>query len=160
MATAFCSPTGDSAQNCCVGKGEGAKCSQDWDCRGMMTCDDNKCQGQSGCADFCHQDLAGETINCCVAEALNRHLCATDSDCLGARTCDLSRGGMCTGESGCKEASSKHSGLKVTYDESCICLGIDDTCLFPGGVPCSRFCRYSREGNLASCSLLEGGNLV
>ena len=159
-----CSPTGNSAQSCCIGNGDGGRCEQDWDCLGMMSCKNNRCEGLSGCADFCERSHDGgrTTINCCGVEALTAHVCQDDSDCLGARTCDFGSfdivggSGVCTGESGCSQAPKHAAGLKVTYDVACLCLGIDNTCLFPDGVPCAQACQYSRHGNFASCSLLEG----
>lgn len=130
----------------------GAKCIADWECLGLLKCGlSGQCEGHSGCSDFCYKSRGGRVVNCCVAESLSDHRCTSDDDCLGARTCDLAKGGVCTGDSGCHQGSS--SKLKVTYDLECLCLGIDNTCLFPDGIPCSKLCHYSRRGDLASCSL-------
>ena len=148
-------PTADSSQNCCMGLQEGASCTQDWDCLGLMTCNEGRCGGASGCSAFCERLFEGQKINCCVPESINLHRCRVDSDCLGARRCDLAAGGVCTGNSGC-ELGQKHVGLKVVYDAECLCLGITNTCLFPDGIPCSQSCLYTRQGNAASCLVPRG----
>jgi len=151
-------PTADVSQNCCIGLGEGAACSKDWDCLGSMTCNDGRCGGASGCSAFCERLHEGRKIDCCVPESINLHRCSKDSECLGARTCDLAAGGICTGNSGC-DADQRHAGLKIVYDLECICLGITNTCIFPDGVPCSLDCLYTRQGNAASC-LAPGSQTV
>lgn len=158
MSAALCMPTADASQNCCTGFKEGAACSQDWDCLGLMTCNEGRCGGESGCSTFCERLYEGQKINCCVPEALNLHRCRTDGDCLGARTCDLSTG-VCTGRSGCDQ-EQRHASLKVVYDLECICLGITNTCIFPDGVPCDQQCQYTREGNVASCVLSRGAQTL
>ena len=159
MSAALCMPTADPSQNCCLGSGEGAACSQDWDCLGLMTCDQGRCGGgPSGCQDFCERLHEGRMINCCVAESINLHRCRDDTDCLGARICDLTNGGVCSGISGCGDINDK-TALKVIYDIECLCLGISNTCLFPDGVPCQERCRYVRQGGAASCTLNLNNNL-
>lgn len=142
----LCLPTADENKNCCSGTGEGGSCTQDWDCLGLMTCIDDRCVGASGCSRFCERLHEGQKINCCVPESLNLHRCSADADCLGARTCEA---GLCSGDSGC--AAENPDGLKVVYDQECLCLGITNTCLFPDGVPCSQDCQYNRQGNVSSC---------
>jgi hypothetical protein len=160
MAAEHCMPTADISQNCCMGSGEGAACSRDWDCLGLMTCNEGRCGGASGCDSFCERLFEGRKVNCCVPESLNLHRCAKDADCLGARPCDLGAGGICTGDSGCDTGPVKHAGLKVVYDLECLCLGITNTCLFPDGVPCSQHCRYTREETAASCLLPTGSQAL
>ena len=161
MAAELCAPTADISQNCCMGKEEGAACIRDWDCLGLMTCNEGRCGGSSGCSEFCERLFEGRKINCCVPESLNLHRCSKDTDCLGARTCNLAAGGVCTGDSGCDiDTGTKHTGFKVVYDLECLCLGITNSCIFPDGVPCSQHCQYSREGRAASCLLPSSSQLM
>ncbi len=154
MSGSHCFPFADPRQNCCLGWGEGASCGRDSDCLGLMTCASGQCRGDSGCTDYCEREFAGRSINCCVPESINMHACARDEDCLGARTCDLALG-VCQGDSGC-DTPEPFAGIKVVYDDACLCLGALNTCAFPDGVPCAQRCSFRRVGENASCLLQRG----
>ena len=150
-----CFPFGSSLEgNCCIGRGDGAKCERDNDCLGLMLCQDDRCTGSSGCDQFCSKEYNGKKIDCCVPEGVNLHRCTNDTDCIGARTCDR---GVCIGDSGCEpsdaSAASPTSKIKIVYDVQCLCLGATNTCAFPDGLPCAKECVYTRQYNAASCLL-------